>query len=184
MKVAATLAIAASLLGAVQAVPAAAAQKKTVTVTETKEIIKKWKTTTVTEKVTVSGTCPATSAPSLTSYQSASSSSVSSSVSTTSPASSSTSASSTITSATSTNSSVSATSYPATTYPTTPAYPYCTSTAAFATVDDVHPRLFNYNGTGASFFAGTNAWWASHILSNSDVSLVMNDIKNVSHNNQ
>jgi len=75
-------------------------------------------------------------------------------------------------------SSSSATSYPSTTYATTPAYPFCTSQASFASVDDVHPRLFNYNGTGAKFFAGTNVWWASHILSDSDLDIVFSEIKN------
>jgi mannan endo-1,4-beta-mannosidase len=60
---------------------------------------------------------------------------------------------------------------------TTPAYPICTSTAAFASVDDVHRRLFNYNGTGASFFAGTNIWWASHILSDADLQQTFEQVK-------
>ncbi|KAK5133573.1 hypothetical protein LTR08_007612 [Meristemomyces frigidus] len=65
------------------------------------------------------------------------------------------------------------------TYPSTPAYPYCTSYATpFASVSKTHPRLFNYNGTGASFFAGTNVWWASHILSDSDLAIVFAQIKN------
>ena len=70
-------------------------------------------------------------------------------------------------------------SYPSTTYPTTPAYPYCTSYATpFASVDDVHPRLFNYNGTGAKFFAGTNSWWASNILSDKNLEKAFSEIKN------
>lgn len=177
MKFAATLAVAASLLGAVQAVPAAA--EKTVTVTKTKEVTHdEYKTKTVTKKTTVSEGCSATTAPSATPYSS--SSSTSSSLSTSYTSSPSSSASASVTSATTTSSSVSATSYPATTYPTGPAYPYCTSTAAFAAPDSTNPRLFNYNGTGASYFAGTNAWWASHILSDSDLTLVFDDIKNVS----
>ncbi|KAK5108877.1 hypothetical protein LTR62_007767 [Meristemomyces frigidus] len=84
----------------------------------------------------------------------------------------------TVTSSSSVSTSASATSYPSTSYPTTPAYPFCTSTASFASVDSVHPRLFNYNGTGAKYFAGTNAWWASHILSDSDLDIVFSEIKN------
>ena len=41
----------------------------------------------------------------------------------------------------------------------------------------MHPRLFNYNGTGARYFAGTNSWWASHILSDSDLDIVFSEIK-------
>ena len=67
--------------------------------------------------------------------------------------------------------------YPDKTYPTKPAYPFCTSNHAFATVDDVHPRLFNYDGTGASYFAGTNTWWASHLLSNVDLQTTFSQIK-------
>lgn len=58
-----------------------------------------------------------------------------------------------------------------------PAYPVCQSSATFASVDDVHHRLFNYNGTGAAFFAGTNTWWASHILSDADLQQTFNQIK-------
>lgn len=71
------------------------------------------------------------------------------------------------------------TSYPSKTYPTTPAYPFCAGKAtAFASVDDVHPRLFNYNGTGAKFFAGTNAWWASSLMSVDDLQTTFSQIKN------
>lgn len=59
-----------------------------------------------------------------------------------------------------------------------PAYPICTSSSPFASVDDVHSRLFNYDGTGASFFAGTNTWWASHILSDADLQKTFRQIKN------
>lgn len=86
--------------------------------------------------------------------------------------------SSSTSSSTATISSASATSYPSTTYPTTPAYPICTSRAPFASIDDVHPRLFNYNGTGAKYFAGTNAWWTSYLMIDSDVNLVFSEIKN------
>jgi mannan endo-1,4-beta-mannosidase len=58
-----------------------------------------------------------------------------------------------------------------------PANPICQSSAPFASVDDLHPRLFNYNGTGASFFAGTNTWWASHLLSDDDLEQAFRQIK-------
>lgn len=68
--------------------------------------------------------------------------------------------------------------YPDKTYSTKPAYPICKShSSAFATVDDVHKRLFNYNGTGAKFFAGTNTWWASHLLSDEDLQTTFSQIK-------
>jgi mannan endo-1,4-beta-mannosidase len=59
-----------------------------------------------------------------------------------------------------------------------PAYPFCTATgAAFASVDAASPRIFNYNGTGPAFFAGTNTWWASHILSDADLEQTFQQIK-------
>ncbi|KAK5749168.1 hypothetical protein LTS12_020791 [Elasticomyces elasticus] len=57
------------------------------------------------------------------------------------------------------------------------AYPLCKSSAAFASVDDARPRLFDYNGTGPGFFAGTNTWWASHILSDADLEQTFRQIK-------
>ncbi|KYG40721.1 glycoside hydrolase family 5 protein [Acidomyces richmondensis BFW] len=117
-----------------------------------------WRTVTVTETVTPSSTAAGTCSASSPSTSGIISSSTSSS--------------------TATISSASATSYPSTTYPTTPAYPICTSRAPFASIDDVHPRLFNYNGTGAKYFAGTNAWWTSYLMIDSDVNLVFSEIKN------
>jgi len=117
-----------------------------------------WKTVTVTDTVThvsaAAGTCSASSSTTSNTALSPTSSS------------------------TATSSSASATSYPSTTYPTTPAYPICTSHAPFASIDHVHPRLFNYNGTGAKYFAGTNAWWTSYLMVDSDVDLVFSEIKN------
>jgi len=43
-------------------------------------------------------------------------------------------------------------------------------------------RLFNYNGTGPRYFAGTNTWWLSHLLSDSDVELALTEIKEVRRN--
>lgn len=64
------------------------------------------------------------------------------------------------------------------TYSTKPAYPFCKSQGPFASVDG---RLFDYNGTkaGPRYFAGTNTWWLSHILSDQDVNTVLSEIKNV-----
>lgn len=62
---------------------------------------------------------------------------------------------------------------------TASSYSFCKSKAkAFASVDSQHKRLFNYNGTGASFFAGTNAWWASYLLSDADLEASFSQIKN------
>lgn len=68
-------------------------------------------------------------------------------------------------------------------YSTRPTYPICKSKAPFATVDKHHPRLFDFNGTsrGPRYFAGTNTWWLSHILNDSDVNRVLSEIKGVSH---
>ncbi|KAJ9620203.1 hypothetical protein H2203_007968 [Taxawa tesnikishii (nom. ined.)] len=64
----------------------------------------------------------------------------------------------------------------ATSYSTKAAYSICKSKAAFATVDG---RLFDFNGTraGPRYFAGTNTWWLSHILNDSDVDRVLSEIK-------
>lgn len=62
---------------------------------------------------------------------------------------------------------------------TAPAYPICKSkSTSFASVDTKNKRLFNYNGTGPGFFAGTNAWWASHLLSDDDLDTSFSQIKN------
>ena len=61
---------------------------------------------------------------------------------------------------------------------TAPTYAFCKSkVASFASVDSKHRRLFNYNGNGPGFFAGTNAWWASHLLSDDDVDASFSQIK-------
>lgn len=60
---------------------------------------------------------------------------------------------------------------------TTLAYPICQNPGTFAKADG---RLFNFNGTGTKYFAGTNTWWLSHILSDSDVDTVLSEIKDVS----
>ncbi|KAK5747629.1 hypothetical protein LTS12_022327 [Elasticomyces elasticus] len=66
----------------------------------------------------------------------------------------------------------------ATALPHKPAYPICKSHgASFASVDRTSPRLFNYNGTGAAYFAGTNTWWASHFLSDADLEQTFQQIK-------
>ena len=59
---------------------------------------------------------------------------------------------------------------------TAPAYPICQGDASFATFEG---RVFNYNGTGPKYFAGTNAWWLSHIMTDSDVDAVYTEIKEV-----
>jgi mannan endo-1,4-beta-mannosidase len=61
---------------------------------------------------------------------------------------------------------------------TAPKYSFCKSKAtSFASVDSKHRRLFNYNGTRPGFFAGTNAWWASHLLSDDEVDATFSQIK-------
>ncbi|KAK0772435.1 hypothetical protein LTR75_017415 [Friedmanniomyces endolithicus] len=161
-------------------VSAAPAYDGTVTVTKTKEVTR-YHTKTVSTIFTKRQACSVT-ASSLTSapigpsgYHSSSTPSIAT-ISTSSPSNTTITSSKLTTSITSLSSS--ATSYPSATHSTTAAYPYCTSDAAFASVDSVHPRLFNYNGTGAKYFAGTNAWWASHILSDSDLDTVFSEIKN------
>lgn len=159
MRLAGTLAAAVGVLAAT-ANGAPGAQQKTVTVVKTIEHTTT-KTRIVLSTYTTAAACAASSA--------SSSSPTSSTNTTTAP----------VTGSDNSSSSASATSYPSTTYVSTPAYPFCTSYATpFASVDDVQPRLFNYNGTGAKFFAGTNAWWASHILSDSDLNTVFSEIKN------
>lgn len=56
------------------------------------------------------------------------------------------------------------------------AYPICQNNRPFAKVNG---RLFDYNGTqgGPKYFAGTNTWWLSHILTDSDVDYVTSTIK-------
>ncbi|KAK3670156.1 hypothetical protein LTR78_010003 [Recurvomyces mirabilis] len=144
----------------------------TVTVTKTKEITQ-YRTNTAFKTTTVAGSCSASS-----SHSASLSTSHSSSTSHTSSATSLTSSSTASSPTASSLSSSSGVGYSSTTYATTPAYPFCTSYATpFASVDRTHPRLFNYNGTGAKYFAGTNTWWASHILSDTDLDTVFSDIK-------
>lgn len=42
----------------------------------------------------------------------------------------------------------------------------------------VNGRLFNLNG-GATYFAGTNAWWLPYLTESSDVDLVLSEIAGV-----
>jgi hypothetical protein len=39
--------------------------------------------------------------------------------------------------------------------------------------------LFDIDGTGPRYFAGTNAWWLTHLLSNDDVDAALDTIKEV-----
>ncbi|KAL1306042.1 hypothetical protein AAFC00_004169 [Neodothiora populina] len=57
-----------------------------------------------------------------------------------------------------------------------PSYPICQSKANFAkTIDG---RYFDFNGTGTpKYFAGTNTWWLSQIMSDADVDTVLSEIK-------
>lgn len=61
---------------------------------------------------------------------------------------------------------------------TAPTVPIGSSKAPFAKPDG---RLFNYDGTGPRYMAGTNAWWLSHIMEDNYVDDVLRIISQVGY---